>query len=79
MARISNEFPDTAFIVAHLIGFEDIAGISRSENVCFDLSAPQLISQKRIENALQTVGSKRLFIGSDTPYGSNNLAINLET
>lgn len=75
--EMTNIFIDTTFIVAHMIEFEEIAAHSLNPNIYFDISAPQLISRKRIEKAVELVGSSKLILGSDAPYGTDNLRINL--
>lgn len=70
-------FPGTAFIVGHMIGFEDITAKCKNENIYFDISAPYLISDNMLTNALNTAGSSRIILGSDTPYGTNNIKINI--
>jgi predicted TIM-barrel fold metal-dependent hydrolase len=76
-AKLTNEFSNTTFIIAHMIGFEEITAKSINANVYFDISIPQLIFKKRIENAIKIVGSNRLILGSDAPYGIDNIKINL--
>jgi hypothetical protein len=45
-AKLTNVFINTTFIIAHMIGFEEITAKSINTNVYFDISAPQLISKK---------------------------------
>lgn len=78
LAKIADNYPDTIFIIAHMIGFEDIVDNSSSNNVYFDISAPQLISRKRVKNAIAKVGCSRLILGSDSPYGKDNIKRNLD-
>jgi predicted TIM-barrel fold metal-dependent hydrolase len=76
--KLTNEFINTIFIIAHMIGFEEITEKSINTNVYFDISAPQLISKKRIKNAIKIVGSNRLILGSDAPYGIDSIKINID-
>ena len=77
-ATLANRFQKAVFIVGHMIGFDDIVVNSTSENIFFDISAPFLIPFTTLEKALQIVGSDRLILGSDTPYGESNIRINID-
>jgi hypothetical protein len=69
----------TTFIIAHLFGLERyIKADVNSDNVFFEISTPQLVSIKRLNKALKYYGAKRILLGSDIPYGQNNLRINIE-
>lgn len=72
-ADIANHFSDTTFIVAHMIGADYLSGVLRYKNVYFDLSAPQLYSIDILKRAVCNFGVDRLLLGSDTPYGTNNV------
>lgn len=65
----------TVFITGHLIGLEIFTGNRHKvgENVFFDISCPQLVSLGMIKNVLKVFGRERIILGSDTPYGRNNL------
>ena len=76
-SKLTNEFLNTTFIVAHMIGFEEMTANSQNPNIYFDISAPQLISKRRIEKAIKVAGSNKLILGSDAPYGTNNIKRNL--
>lgn len=69
----TNNFQNTTFIVAHMIGFEQINKNTKNTNVYYDLSAPQLYQSEMIKKAFNAVGSTRLILGSDTPYGIDNI------
>jgi len=71
--KITNIFIHTTFIVAHMIGFEKIHVNTKNDNVYYDLSGPQTYPTEIIKKALKTVGSRKLILGSDTPYGNNNI------
>ncbi len=68
--------PGTAFVVAHLLGFEVFARADRARiaNVFFDISPPGLCPIALVRRALREFGAGRLLLGSDTPYGKDNLA-----
>ena len=57
-----------------MIGFEIISKLSKNTNIYFDLSAPQLYPLSILKKALETVGSTKLIMGSDTPYGIDNIS-----
>jgi predicted TIM-barrel fold metal-dependent hydrolase len=71
--------PQARIIVGHLFGLDLYieSGLS-FENVYFEISSPQLISLQRLNKALHHFGARRLILGSDTPYGKDNLRLNLE-
>ncbi len=66
----------TNFIVGHLIGLEIFISEKKllGNNVYFDISCPPLVSANRIVLAINEFGANRIIMGSDTPYGKNNLA-----
>ncbi len=71
--------PQTRIIVGHLFGLELYiqSGLS-FENVYFEISSPQLISLPRLKNALRHFGARKIVLGSDIPYGKDNLRLNIE-
>jgi predicted TIM-barrel fold metal-dependent hydrolase len=77
-AEVANKFVDTTFIVGHMIGFNSINNKLKSQNVYFDLSAPQLYSEDILKSAIHKIGYERLILGSDSPYGIDNLSKVLE-
>lgn len=70
---IANSFSDTVFIVAHMIGVNSMINKLTNNHVFFDLSAPQLYSVDILKRALKAFGAEKLLLGSDTPYGNNNI------
>lgn len=72
--------PGTTFVIAHLLGLEVFAAADRArlDNVYFDISPPNLNPLPLVERALGIFGAKRLLLGSDTPYGKDNLRMSLE-
>lgn len=71
--NVANSFLDTTFIIAHMIGFEEINKNPKNPNVYYDLSAPQLYPSEILKKALKQVDSIRMILGSDTPYGIDNI------
>lgn len=67
----------TIFITGHLIGLEIFVAYKQTvgENIYFDISCPQLVSTGLIRQALKEFGPRRLTMGSDTPYGRNNVSL----
>jgi len=67
----------TIFIIGHLIGLELFVAHKQSvvDNIYFDISCPQLVSTEQIKHALKEFGPGRLTMGSDTPYGINNVRL----
>ncbi len=71
--------PKLKLIVAHLFGLElFIKADFKDTNLYFDISTYQMISSKRVMNAIEFVGAERIIMGSDTPYGRDNLSKNIE-
>jgi predicted TIM-barrel fold metal-dependent hydrolase len=69
---------DIEFIIGHLIGLEFyIENCSELENIYFDISPTPLISPERIMKAIKVFGADHVIMGSDTPYGKNNLSDNI--
>ena len=75
--EIANYYKEAVFIVAHMIGFRDISRMCQNKNIYYDISAPQLYSVDLLKDALNIVGSKRLILGSDSPYGVDNIEKNI--
>jgi predicted TIM-barrel fold metal-dependent hydrolase len=75
LAEVASEMPDTVFIVGHLYGLEHFMRSPRPiPNVYFDFSCPDIVSDLRLKAALSHFGAARLILGSDSPYGRDNLA-----
>lgn len=70
---IANKYNNTKFIIAHLIGSETMYSRLQYSNVFFDLSSPQLYSVRMLKKALDNYGAERLILGSDAPYGIDNI------
>jgi predicted TIM-barrel fold metal-dependent hydrolase len=66
-------------IIAHLFGLElFIKHNFKDENLYFDTSTLQLISQNRFMDAINFAGAKKVLFGTDTPYGcKDNIRKNL--
>ena len=73
----ANDHMDNTFIVAHLIGFEDIYAHTKNPNLYYEISPPPLIDVERLKNAIDQAGANKVILGSDTPYGKKNLQMNL--
>jgi hypothetical protein len=67
--------PQTAFIIGHLLGFGVFAAADRRrmDNIYFDISPPGLCPLALVKRALGVFGPEKLLLGSDTPYGKDNL------
>lgn len=71
--EIANIYHMTTFIVAHMLGSDYMGENLQYDNVYFDLSAPQLYSSNMLERAIHNFGASRLLLGSDSPYGVDNI------
>lgn len=70
----ANKFQNLSLIVGHMIGLDYINTNIISTNVYYDLSSPQLYSMGMLRRAFSKEGAERLILGSDMPYGIDNLA-----
>ncbi|MBM3296237.1 MAG: amidohydrolase [Candidatus Aminicenantes bacterium] len=75
LVRLASAHPGTTFVVAHMLGLEVFvrAGREALPNLYFDVSPPNLTPIGRLRRALEAFGADRLLLGSDTPYGRDNL------
>ncbi len=69
---LTKKYPGVTFILAHLIGIEEFDS-SIGENVYFDISCPLLHSTKMLVRAWNNFGAERILLGSDAPYGTDNI------
>lgn len=77
--KLVDRHPQTNFIIAHLIGIEYFRAFKdRFNHVYFDISPIQLISLHRLIMAINIFGADHILLGSDTPYGIDNLQLNIE-
>lgn len=77
--KYKRDHPNLKLIIAHLFGLELFINEKLSHrNLYFDLSSPQLISKKRLMLAIKFFTSQNLIMGSDNPYGKNNLQKNID-
>ena len=71
--------PRSIIIVAHLFGLElFIKSKTKFENLHFDISTYQVTSDKRVLKAINYFGAEKILMGSDTPYGKDNLKKNID-
>lgn len=75
LVELAAAHPGTTFVVAHLLGFDVFARAERERtaNLYFDISPPDLCPIGLVKRALREFGAGRLLLGSDTPYGKDNL------
>lgn len=77
--NIAMKYREVNFIIAHLIGLElFIKHQAILDNLYFDISPAPLISSKRICLAIEKFGADKIVLGSDTPFGKDNLRKNLQ-
>lgn len=77
--KYKRDHPKLKLIIAHLFGLELFINENLSpENLYFDTSSPQLVSTKRLIKAFRYFGPNTLILGSDNPYGKNNLKKNID-
>lgn len=71
---LTKEHPGATFILAHLVGIEEFDR-TVGPNVYFDISCPLIHSVRMLERALDNFGAERILLGSDAPYGVDNLTL----
>lgn len=76
---IVTKYSEVNFIIAHLIGLEIFIKHKKIlNNLYFDISPTPLISLKRLHMAINHFGAGKVILGSDTPFGKDNLRKNIE-
>lgn len=79
MIKYKQSHSSLKLIIGHMFGIELFFDKGKKyENIFFEISTPQLISEYRLKRAINYLGSERFILGSDTPYGMNNLYINIK-
>ncbi|MEN8137997.1 MAG: TatD family hydrolase [Bacteroidota bacterium] len=79
LIKYKKEHPNLKLIVAHLFGLEIfIEHNYKDENLYFDTSTIQLTSTKRFMDAITFVGATNVTLGTDTPYGKDNIKKNID-
>lgn len=74
MIQLIRNHKNTKYIIAHLIGVEMFIDAGMDfPNVFFDISCPALVPKNKILLAIDKFGAEKITMGSDTPYGNNNL------
>jgi predicted TIM-barrel fold metal-dependent hydrolase len=71
--------PELKIIIGHLFGLElFINSRIELENLYFDISTYQITSDYRVKRAIEHFGADKITLGSDTPFGKDNLIKNIE-
>lgn len=75
LIEVIKKHPKAKIIIAHYFGLELYMkqDLNILENVYFDISNYYFVSDVRILNAIEFFGSKKIVMGSDTPYGIDAL------
>ncbi|HUT80351.1 MAG TPA: amidohydrolase family protein [Candidatus Bathyarchaeia archaeon] len=62
------------YTIAHMMGLEEVIKFGKDlTNVYFDTSTYYIISKKRIKKAISNFGADHVIMGSDSPFGYDNL------
>jgi len=78
LIQYKKQHKNLKLIIGHLFGLElFIEKKFEDENLYFDISTFQVISTYRLLKAIKIFGSEKILLGSDTPYGKNNLHKNI--
>ena len=71
--------PQLKLIIGHLFGLElFIESRIKFGNLYFDISTYQVTSDFRVLKAIEYFGAGKIILGSDTPFGKDNLKKNIE-
>lgn len=70
---VAKQFSSTNFLVAHMLWSGVMVSGLKTRNVYLDLSSPQLYSEQSLRRVLDLWGAGRLILGSDYPYGLQNI------
>lgn len=75
LVRTISAHPETTFVVAHLLGLDVFIDAGRPVlgNTYFDTSPPNMVPLWHVRRVLEYFGPEHVLLGSDTPYGKNNL------
>lgn len=77
--KYKNQHKDLKLIIGHLFGLElFIKEKFMDDNLYFDISTLQITSTHRLLKAIKIFGAEKILVGSDTPYGKNNLQKNID-
>lgn len=72
-------YPQLKIIIGHLFGLElFIESKIKFGNLYFDISTYQVTSDYRVLKAIEYFGADKIILGSDTPFGKDNLKKNIE-
>jgi len=80
LIEYKQKHPNLKLIIAHLFGIEVFVSKNfKDDNLYFDTSTLQLVSDYRLKKAIDFVGAGKILLGTDTPYGAkNNIVKNIE-
>ncbi|MBA7528677.1 hypothetical protein ES705_20865 [subsurface metagenome] len=79
LINYKKEHPKLKLIVAHLFGLELFIKYDfKDDNLYFDTSTLQLTSTERFMDAIKFAGPTNVTLGTDTPYGKDNLNKNID-
>ena len=72
--EIVKRYPDTTFILLHLMGMEVVSKYANSfKNIYYDISPYSYINESRLRNAIACFGADHIIFGSDTPFDGDSL------
>lgn len=73
LIKYKRKHPDLKLIIAHLFGLEIFIKENLVDNnLYFDISPLQLVSDYRLKKAIDYVGIDKVLLGTDTPYGAKD-------
>ena len=79
LIEYKKKHPNLVLIIGHLFGLELFSKEKLIfDNIYFDISTYQVTSDERVMKAIKRFGAEKIILGSDTPYGKDNLKKNIE-
>jgi predicted TIM-barrel fold metal-dependent hydrolase len=79
LIEYKKDHPNLVLIIGHLFGLELFLEDNQIfDNMYFDISTYQMTSDERVVRAIERFGAGKIILGSDTPYGKDNLKKNIE-
>ncbi|MBN1330991.1 MAG: amidohydrolase family protein [Candidatus Heimdallarchaeota archaeon] len=74
LIELMRKYKTVNYTIAHMMGLEEVIKFGKDlTNVYFDTSTYYIVSKKRIEKAITYFGADHIIMGSDSPFGYDNL------
>jgi len=78
LLNIAKNYPETNFILLHLVGLEAVAEQAKyTKNIHYEISPFSYIRETRLKYAIANLGADHIMLGSDTPWDKGSLENNI--